>query len=136
MSNEIKNKDLNSPNLHIHLLLGMKRSSVFIMPPNSKEKPIVIIILRAVVVSPYSVLKHHALCQVIFQHPLILILAKTSLRWPSPSPSPNRREQKSAGWLRILPTVIQAGSVHSQGGVGINSVWRALIIRCVCEGEL
>lgn len=32
--------------------------------------------------------------------------------------------------------VSQAGEVRSQGGVGIHSVLRALIIRCVCEEEL
>lgn len=38
MSNGIKNKDLNFPNLHAHLLLGVKSSSVFRTSQNSREK--------------------------------------------------------------------------------------------------
>lgn len=37
MSNEIK-KDLHFPNLHTHLLLGVRRSSVFRTPQKKREK--------------------------------------------------------------------------------------------------
>ena len=38
MSNGIKNKDLNFLNLHAHLLLGVKRSSVFRKHQNSSQR--------------------------------------------------------------------------------------------------
>lgn len=82
MSNGIKNKDSNFPNLHTHLLLRVKRSSVFrLAPKQQREKLIVITIL---IPSTY-----YALCPMLSTSPAAspFNAYTPSLRRASPSAS-------------------------------------------------
>ena len=114
MSNRIKNKDLNFPNLHAHLLLGVKSSSVFRTSQNSREKTHSNNNNNINRSDCQSILStYYASCPMLTNLPAVSASnpCKTSLRWASPSPSLYRWEQKSTEWLRVLSMIIQASTV-------------------------
>lgn len=110
MSNEIK-KDLHFPNLHTHLLLGVRRSSVFRTPQKKREKAYSNNNTKWSDCLPTP--STYATCPMLSNCPAASHFNSCKNSSEMGNTLPVQRDLKSIEWLRMWSTIIRAE--HSLG---------------------